>query len=329
MVKDIGMCKIILYSVLIGILFLFVGCGVSNTNAKKGFVKYLKEHHNNKYEILTFKRNFNAANMNPNLYWVELMLKENSKIVINFEWNAKDKALYVPFNYTEDRSIEALTNYQKQEIVLREELYNVLDKDVLSMDVNVFNHAISIDLGTEPTFDKFQYFSNKICTVLDKYPNTWTREAHVEFKIKREEKGFYELIVKPTMFNDSTELYRYKQNAIVANNYGSVKAENIDYIIRKEFSKPKSPIFLSNIWVNQKDLNSFYIAFEKHEPRKIQERNKYLTEGVGMYLIEMSYPNLKKKTLTYFDYKTTDRDDIFLFLSTQLPQDYQYLIADL
>ena len=323
------MHKIILYSVLIGILFLFVGCGVSNTNAKKGFVAYLKEHHNNKYEILTFERNFNAANMDPNLYWVELALKENLKVVINFEWDAKDKALCVSSHDTEDRSIKALTEYQKQEIVLREELYEVLDEDVLSVDVNVFNHSISISLKSEPTFNKFHYFSNKIGNVLDKYPNTWTREAHVDFKIEREEKGFYELIVKPTAYDDSTELYRYKQNAIVANNYGSVKAENIDYIIRKEFSKPNSPVFLSNIWVNQKDLNSFYIAFEKHEPRKRLEKNQSLTEVVGMYLVEMNYPNLKKKNLTYYDYKTTDKDDIFLYLFTQLPQDYQYLIADL
>ena len=323
------MYKIILYSVFIGILFLFVGCGVSNTNAKKGFVTYLREHHNNKYEILTFKRNFNTANMNPNLYRVELALKENSKIVINFEWNAKDKSVYLPFHDSEDRSIEALTDYQKQEIVLREELYEVLDNDVFSMDVNVFNHSISIGLESEPTFNKFQYFSNKIGSVLDKYPNTWTREAHVDFKIERESKGFYELIVKPSIFNDSIESFRYKQNAIVANNYGSEKAATIDYVIRKEFSKPNSPVFLSNIWVNQKDLNSFYIAFEKHEPRKIQERDQSLTEVVGMYLIEMNYPNLEKKTLTYYDYKTTDRDGIYLYLIKQLPQDYQYLIADL
>ncbi|PQJ69636.1 hypothetical protein BTO14_16725 [Polaribacter butkevichii] len=326
MVNNIGMYKFIFYSILIGILFLLVGCGVSNMKAKKGFVAYLKEHHHNKYEILTFKRNFNAANMNPNLFWVELALKENRNIVINFEWNAKDNALYVPFHYTEDRSIEALTHYQKQEIVLREALYQALDKDVFNMDVNVFNHTISIGLESEPTFKEFQYFSDKISAILEDYPKTWTREAHIEFKIKEEAKGFYELIVKPNTFNDSNESYRYKQHAIVANNYGSIKAVHINHIVEQEFSKPNSPVYLSNIWVNQKDLNSFYIAFEKHEPLKRPETNKNLTEGVGMYVVKMSYPNLVKETLTYYDYKTTSRDGIFLYLIDQLPEDYQFLI---
>ncbi|AUC85319.1 hypothetical protein CW731_08460 [Polaribacter sp. ALD11] len=308
---------------------MFVGCGVSNAKAKKGFVTYLKMHHNNKYKILTFKRNFNAANMNPNLFWVELELKSNPDIVINFEWNAEHKALYVPYQYSENRSIEALTHYQEQEIVLREALYEALDTDVLSMDVNVFNLTISIHLETEPTFNDFQYFSKKISAILDDYPDTWTREARVDFKIKKEKKGFYELIVKPTTYNDCDESFRYKPNAIVANNYGSEKAENIDRIVQQKFSKPDAPVFLSNIWVNQKDLNSFYIAFEKHEPLKRPEGNRNLTEGVGMYLIEMNYPNLALKTLTYYNYKTTSRDGIFLFLIDQLPEDYQYLIEHL
>lgn len=322
------MYRFFFYSILSIVLLLFVGCGVSNMKAKEGFVTFLKEHHYNKYEIITFKRNFNTANMNPNLYWVELALKENSNIIINFEWNAKDKALYVPFHDTKDRSIETLTNYQKQEILLREELYEVLDNDVLSMDVNVFNHAISISLDSEPTFKKFQYFSDKICSVLDKYPDTWTREAHVDFKVKRERKGFYELIVKPSTFNDSNGSYRYKQHAIVANNYGSVKAENIGHFISKEFTKPNSPVYLKNIWVNQKDLNSFYIAFEKHESQEKIEGDRYLTKGVGMYLVKMNYPNLERKTLTYYDYKTISRDGIFLYLIDQLPKDYQYLLED-
>jgi len=85
------------FSILIVILLLLVGCGVSNMKAKEGFVTFLKEHHQNKYEILTFKRNFNAANMDPNVFSVALALKENLNIVINFEWNAKEKELYNPF----------------------------------------------------------------------------------------------------------------------------------------------------------------------------------------------------------------------------------------
>ena len=322
------MYKFIFYSIIIGTLLLFVGCGVSNTKAKKGFVEYLKKHHNNKYKILTFKSNFNAANMDPNLYWVELALKENSNVVINFEWNAKIKALQTPYHYNKGRSIEALTRYQKQEIVLKKEIHKVLDKDVLNMDVNVFNYTISISLNAEPGFKEFEYFSNKICNVLNKYPDTWTSEAHVDFKIKTERKGFYEMIIKPSTYDDSNESFRYKPNAIVTNNYGSEKAENIDRIIQEEFSRPNSPVFLSNIWVHQKDLNSFYIAFENHQPLKRIEGNKSLTEGVGMYLVKMNYPKLEKQTLTYYDYKTIERDGIYLFLIDQLPKDYQYLIKD-
>ena len=322
------MYKIILYSVLIGILFLFVGCGLSNADAKKGFVAYLKEHHTNKYKILTFKRSFNTANTNSSLYWVELALKENESIVINFEWNAENKALHIPYHYSKDRSIEALTRNQKQEFLLKEELHKVLDKDVLNMDINVVNYSISICLQAEPALKEFQYFSDKIGSVLDKYPDTWTDEAHVDFKTKTEVKGFCELIVKPAVYNDSNESFRYMQNSIVTNNYGSKKAENIDSIIQQEFSKQNAPVYLSNIWVNQKDLNSLYIAFEKHEPLKKSEGNRYLSEVVGMYFVKMNYPNLKKRTLIYYDYKTTSRDGIYLYLMGRLPRSYQYLIED-
>ena len=76
----------------------------------------------------------------------------------------------------------------------------------------------------------------------------------------------------------------------------------------------------------KKDLNSFYIAFEKHEPLKEAEGNRHITEAVGVYMVKMNYPNLDMKTLKYYDYKTTPRDGIFYSLMDQLPEDYQFLI---
>ncbi|MDN3664670.1 hypothetical protein ACFFU1_00405 [Algibacter miyuki] len=283
-------------------------------------------HHKDKYEVLTFKRDFNTASMNPDLFWVELKLIENPDIIINFDWNAKNNALYISSHNRQDLSIESLTRYQQQEIVLRKEIHETLDNDVLDMEVNVFNHTISITLEKEPTQKDFETFSRKIDYVLQDYPDTWTQEAHVDFKLKDEKKGFYELIVKPNTYNDSKLTFRYYPNAIVANNSGSKKAEHIDHVIQQEFSKPESPIYLKHIWVNQSKLNSFYIAFENHEPLKRPEKNKHLTEAVGVYMVEMNYPNLDMKTLTYYDYKTTPRDGIFLYLIDQLPEDYQYLI---
>ncbi|WP_158845938.1 hypothetical protein [Algibacter sp. L1A34] len=320
------MYRSIFYIILIGLFLSLASCKVSGVEAKKGLVAYLKMHHKDKYEVLTFKRNFNAASMNPDLFWVELELKENPDIVISFEWNAKNKALYISSQYSQDRSIESLTRYQEEEIVIKKELHEALDDDVLDMDVNVFNQTISISLETEPSQKDFEHFSRKIRYVLEDYPNTWTSEAHVNFKTKTEEKGFYQLIVKPNTYNDSNKSFRYYPNSIVTNNFGSKKAENIDRIIQKKFSKPDAPVFLNNIWVNQTQLNSFYIALEKYEPLKKAEGNRNITEGVGMYMVKMTYPNLEMETLAYYDYKTTPRDGISLYLIDQLPEDYKYLI---
>lgn len=320
------MYRPVFFIILVSFLLLFVGCGISNSKAKKDFAAYLKSHHKDKYDILTFKRNFNAASMNPNLFWVELMLKENPDIIINFQWNAKNKALYITSAYRQDLSIASLTHYQEQEITLKKQLHDALKEHALDLNINVFNHSISISLDKEPTIKEFEFFSRKISYIIEDYPKTWTREAHVDFKIKTEEKGFYELIVKPNTFNDSNQSYRYYPNSIITNNYGSKKAEQIDNIIQQEFAQPNKPVFLRNIWVNQTHLNSFYIAVEKHEPLKIKENKNNLTEAVGMYLVKMTYPNLEKKKLTYYDYKTTPREGIHLFLIDQLPEDYQFLI---
>ena len=320
------MSKSIFYIFLIGLFLSLVSCGVSGIEAKRGLIAYLKMHHKDKYEVLTFKRDFNAASMNPDLFWVELKLKENPDIIINFDWNAKNKALYIASHNRHDLSIESLTRYQQQEIVLREEMHETLDADVVDMEVNVFNHSISITLDKEPTQSDFDAFSRKIRYVLQDYPNTWTQEAHVDFKLKDEKKGFYELIVKPNTYNDSNLTYRYYSNAIVANNAGSKKAEHIDRVIKQEFAKADSPIYLNHIWLNQSKLNSFYIAFEKHESLKEAEGNRHITEAVGVYMVKMNYPNLDMKTLKYYDYKTTSRDGIFFSLIDQLPEDYQFLI---
>lgn len=322
------MYRFIVSLIFIAVLLLLGSCGVSNANAKKGFDTYLNTHHHNKYDILTFKRNFNTATMNSNLYWVELSLKENPEIVINFRWDAKNNDVYVPDFYEEDRSIEALTQYQKEEILLREEMYQVLDDDVVAMEVNVFNHEINITLDKDPSFDDFQFFSNKICSVLDKYPNTWTREAHVDFRLKAERKGFYELIVKPNNYDDSRESYRYHPNSIIINNYGSTKADAIDQMVQQEFSKPNAPVFLNRIWVHQSDLSSMYLAIEKHKPREGVQNPNNLTEGAGMFLVKMDYDDLDLKIMSYYDYKTISRDNIFLDLMEQLPDDYKYLIED-
>lgn len=320
------MYRAIFYIFLVGIFLSLVSCGVSNTKAKQVFLAYLKMHHKDKYNVLSFKRNFNAASMDPNLFWVELELIENPDIVIDFKWHAKNQAFYIASHNRQDLSIESLTRYQKEEIVLRKELHETLDSDVIDMDVNVFNHTISITLEKEPTQKDFESFSRKIRYVIEDYPNTWTREAHVDFKTKADRKGFYELIVKPNTYNDSSKSYRYYPNSIVTNNYGSKKAEHIDSIVKQEFAKPNAPVFLNNIWVNQTQLNSFYIAVEKHEPLKTPEANRNITEGVGMYLVKMTYPNLEKETVAYFDYKTTEREGIVLYLNDQLPEDYQFLI---
>lgn len=322
------MFKFIFYFVLIIILLFVAGFGFSNFKAKRDFVAHLNKYHHNKYDILTFKRNFNAANMNPNLYWVELVLKENRDIVINFEWNAKSKDLHFSFHSSRDRGIEALTRYQKQAIVLQRELHELLRADVYNLDVNVYNHTIDISLKAEPTLKDFQYFSDKICSLLVGYPETWMQEAHVNFKLIAEIKGFYELIVKPRTIDDSSDSFIYRHNAIITNNYGSEKAERIDAIVQKEFSKTDSPAYLHNIWVHQSQLDSFYIAFEKHEHLKESEGNVNLTKGVGMGLVKMNYPKLELETYTHYDYKTTPRDGIYMYLISQLPEDYQYLIAD-
>ena len=320
------MYRCICSCVFIAVLLLLGSCGVSNAKAKKGFNTYLNTHHHNKYDILTFKRNFNAATMNPNLYRVELSLKENPEIIINFEWDAENKDVYVREFYEDEGGIEALTHYQKQEIILREEMHQLLDSDVVAMDVNVFNHEISITLDKEPNFDDFQFFSNKICSVLDKYPKTWTREAHVDFKLSTEQKGFYELIVKPNNYDDSRESYRYHPNSIVINNYGSRKAENIDRLVQQQLSKVNAPVFLNRIWVHQSDLSSMYLAIERHKPREGVQNPNNLTEGAGMYLVKIDYDNLDMKIMSYYDYKTISRDNIFLDLMEQLPEDYKYLI---
>lgn len=93
----IDMYRRIINIILTGFLLLLVSCGISNENAKKEFVAYLKMNHKNKYNILTFKRNFNKTSMNPNLFWVELELKKKPNIIITFEWNAKNKALQLPY----------------------------------------------------------------------------------------------------------------------------------------------------------------------------------------------------------------------------------------
>ncbi|AWH74657.1 hypothetical protein DCS32_10965 [Dokdonia sp. Dokd-P16] len=322
------MYRFIVSLIFIAVLLLLGSCGVSNANAKKGFDTYLNTRHPNKYDILTFKRNFNTATMNPNLYWVELSLKENPEIVINFRWDAENNDVYVPDFYEEDRGIEALTHYQQQEIVLREEIHQVLEDEVVAMEVNVFNHTISITLDKDPTFDDFQFFSRKICSVVDKYPDTWTSEARVDFRLKGERKGFYELIVKPNNYDDSRESYRYHPNAIIINNYGSTKADAIDHVVQGKFSKPNAPVYLNRIWVHQADLSSMYLAIEKHKPRQDPYNKKMLTEGAGMYLVKMDYNNLDMKIMSYYDYKTISRDNIFLDLMEQLPEDYKYLIED-
>tara|TARA_R110002167_G_scaffold308249_1_gene513038 strand:- start:122 stop:379 length:258 start_codon:yes stop_codon:yes gene_type:complete len=81
--------------VLIVFFLSLVGCEVSQNEAKKDLKEYLRIHHGNEYKILTFKRNFNTVNMNPDLFWVEIGLVENPKVTISFEWDAKKKALYI------------------------------------------------------------------------------------------------------------------------------------------------------------------------------------------------------------------------------------------
>ena len=320
------MYRFIFLIIIIAILILLTSCGISNTKAKKGFLTYLSSHHYNKYEVITFKSNFNTANMNPNLFWVELALKENTDIVINFEWNAKTKTVHIPGFSDKQRDINSLTNYQEEEIVLRKEIHEVLDNDVVDMDVNVFNHAISITLETEPTLNDFKYFSNKICSIVENYPETWTGEAHIDFKLKTEQKGFYELVAIPNTYNDTDTTYKYRPDAIISNNYGSQKAEFIDHAIQQEYANSDVPVFLNRIWINQSDLNQFLIAFEKHELLNKAGENNHLTEGVGMYVVEMNYPLINKETLTYIDYETVARDDMIPFLLDSLPEDYLYLI---
>lgn len=320
------MYRFFVFVILLVILLLFVSCGVSNVNARKGFVAFLNTHHNNKYEIITFKSHFNTANMNPNIYWVELALKENPEIVINFEWDAKNKELYVPNYSNKQNSITALTDYQLQAIVLRRKLHEVLHKDVLYMDVSVFNHTISITTASDPTLEDLKYFSTKICSVLDNYPDTWTSEAHVDFKLITEVKGFYELIVKPNTYDDTNDSYKYYPDAVVINNYGSEKAQRIDNLIQEEFATASSSIYLKAIWVDQKNLKLLIISFEKHVPLKNKNEKSHLTEGVGRYQIHMHYPNLVMESLTYTDYNTIDREHMNSYFLDQLPEDFTFLI---
>ena len=322
------MFKFIVCVVVVVILLFVLSFKLSDVKAKRDFVAHLHEFHDDKYEILTFKRNFNAANMNPHLYRVELELKENTEIIIAFEWDAKNKNLHFPYHTSNDRSIESLTRYQEEVIVLEKQLHELLQDDVLNIEVDVFNHTLDLSLEAEPTLADFEYFSSKVCGLVTKYPEAWSLDGHINFKLKGERKGFYELIVKPYIIDDIGDSFRYKHNAIITNNYGSAKADYIDQILQKEFSKPGAPIYLNNIWVHQKYLNTFYIAFEKHEPRKDATENNPLTEGVGMGLVKMTYPDLVLETYRYFDYKTIAEENTQLYLSKQLPEDYQYLIVE-
>ncbi|MDF4203262.1 hypothetical protein PXD56_09870 [Maribacter sp. SA7] len=322
------MFKFFICVIVLVVLLFVVSFKLSDVKAKRDLAAHLHEYHNNKYEILTFKRNFNAANMNPNLYWVELELKENKEIIISFEWNAKNKDLHFSFHNSKDRSIESLTRYQQEVIVLEKELLALLKDDALNVDVDVFNHTLDVSLEAEPTLDDFHYFSEKICKVVTNYPDAWDLEGHVYFKIKGEKKGFYELILIPNTIDDSNDSFRYKHNAIVTNNYGSVKAEYIDQVIQKEFSKPDAPVYLNQIWVHQKCFNTFYISFTKHAPQENATENNRLTEGVGVGVVKMTYPNLELDTYTYYDYKTTSKEGINHYLISQLPEDYQFLVSE-
>ncbi|WP_036154037.1 hypothetical protein [Maribacter forsetii] len=184
------MYKYFFCTIVIVVLLIFVSSKLSNVKAKRDFVAHLHEFHNGKYEILTFKRNFNTANMNPYLYRVELELKENTEIIIAFEWDAKNKNLYFPYHASNDRGIESLTRYQKEVIVLEKELHELLQDDVLYIEVDVFNHTLDLSLEAEPTLADFQYFSNKICGLVTKYPKAWSLEDHINFKLKGERKVF-------------------------------------------------------------------------------------------------------------------------------------------
>ncbi|MEP2278356.1 hypothetical protein, partial [Maribacter sp.] len=64
------MFKFITGVIVIAVLLFVVSFKLSDVKAKKEFEAHLSQYHNNKYEILTFERNFNVTNMNPNLYWV-------------------------------------------------------------------------------------------------------------------------------------------------------------------------------------------------------------------------------------------------------------------
>ncbi|WP_299799390.1 hypothetical protein [uncultured Maribacter sp.] len=319
------MFKFIICVIVLVILLFVLSFKLSDVKAKRDFVSHLHEFHYDKYEILTFKRNFNTANMNPHLYRVELELKENINIVITFEWDAKNKDVHFPYHTNNDRGIESLTRYQQQAIILEKELHELLQDDVLSIDIDVFNHTLELGLEAEPTLQDFQYFSNKICGLLKQYPDTWNLDGHINFSVNDENKGFYELILKPNTNDDNDHSFNYKHNAILVNNYGSAKAAHIVQVVEKEFSKPESPVYLSHIWVHQKCLNTFFIAFEKHEPRKDPFENNQLTEGVGMGLVKMTYPDLALDTYKYYDYKTISEENTYLYLIKQLPEEYQYL----
>ncbi|MEP2281278.1 hypothetical protein, partial [Maribacter sp.] len=154
-----------------------------------------------------------------------LELKENKKIVISFEWNAKNKDLHFSFHASNDRSIESLTRYKQETIVLERELLQMLKDDALSLCTDVFNHTLDVSSEAESTMTGFQHFSENRYEVVTNYPDVRDLDGHVQFQVKGKRKDCYKLTLK----SETTDSFRYRHNVIIRNNNGSVKSDK-DYI---------------------------------------------------------------------------------------------------
>ncbi|MCQ0111967.1 hypothetical protein SAMN04487906_0728 [Zhouia amylolytica] len=294
-------------------------CGISNEQAKQGLVKFLQENHQGKYQIKTFKKQVKEISLEPDMFWVELELKENSNVIISFQWDANRKALYLPKGKHEVASIDSIARKK----LSRERMVSDLKKSLGSnaLNISIDRSYINLRLDREPEIDFIDSLSIQIKNVLEQYPQEWNTEARVNISTSKNETGFLQLIVKPKHYDDSNLKEQFKPNAVLVNAFGSEKATDVTQKIFKTLEKRTRSRQMLKMWINQQNLNDLYVAVEveKQNPRA----PKNLPTSYGVYLAKWNAKDFKVDKLRFFNYASISKRGIVQFLEGRLPEAYQ------
>ncbi|UNY97709.1 hypothetical protein MQE36_11505 [Zhouia spongiae] len=304
---------------IIAICLVLFSCGISQEQAKEGLANFLQQKHQGKYHIKTFKKESEQLRMRADMFWVELELVENPKVIISFQWDAKKEELYTPNGKKQVSSVARIAERKLSEEKIIADLKTVLGNDVAGVGID--RTFINLQFGQEPGRDMIDSLSGKIRKVLEKYPGSWITEARVNICTPKDKSGFLQLIVKPKSFDETQLKERFKPNAILVNAFGSERASDVTKQIYKALEERTRSRQVLKMWVNQQNFDDLYVAVEveKQHPRA----SKNLPAAYGVYLAKWNFRDFKVDKLRFFNYASVSKQDIVQFLEGKLPESYQ------